>query len=125
MSCYALIGHFTGPVGSLIGINSTIQDALIAADRLFEIMDLEREELEGSISIIAEKIDDIHFEDVTFRYGTRVNIFDQLNLKISNGNITGIVGESGSGKTTLISIIQKIHPFLTVPSVLEASTSRK
>lgn len=42
-SFYALIGYFTGPAGRLIGANKTIQDALIAADRLFEIMDLERE----------------------------------------------------------------------------------
>src|SRR5207245_1272040 len=43
MSCYALIGYLTPPVLSLIGANRTVQDALVAADRLFEIMDLERE----------------------------------------------------------------------------------
>jgi ATP-binding cassette subfamily B protein len=42
-SFYALIGYFTSPVASLIGMNKTAQNALIAADRLFEIMDLERE----------------------------------------------------------------------------------
>ena len=39
------------PVASLIGANKQIQNALIAADRLFEIMDLEREE-NGSSSIV-------------------------------------------------------------------------
>jgi ATP-binding cassette, subfamily C, bacteriocin exporter len=43
LSFYAIIGYFTGPVSELVGMNKTIQDALIAADRLFEIMDLERE----------------------------------------------------------------------------------
>lgn len=43
LSFYTLIGYFTGPVTSLIGMNKTVQDAVIAADRLFEIMDLERE----------------------------------------------------------------------------------
>ena len=38
-----------GPVASLIGANREIQNALIAADRLFEIMDLEREESENKI----------------------------------------------------------------------------
>lgn len=42
-SFYVLIGYFTSPVASLIGMNKTIQNALIAADRLFEIMNLERE----------------------------------------------------------------------------------
>ena len=44
MSFYAIIGYFMNPVASLIGANKQIQNALIAADRLFEIMDLEREE---------------------------------------------------------------------------------
>lgn len=44
LSFYALIGYFTGPVSQLIGMNKIVQNALIAADRLFEIMDLEREE---------------------------------------------------------------------------------
>jgi len=39
LSFYALIGYFTGPAMSLIGMNKTIQNALIAADRLFEIID--------------------------------------------------------------------------------------
>ena len=43
LSFYALIGYFTGPASSLIGANKSIQDALIAADRLFEIIDLEIE----------------------------------------------------------------------------------
>ncbi|MNX99748.1 Lactococcin-G-processing and transport ATP-binding protein LagD [compost metagenome] len=38
-SFYALIGYFTSPVESLINMNKTAQNALIAADRLFEIMD--------------------------------------------------------------------------------------
>ena len=43
LSFYAIVGYFTGPVASLIGSNKQIQNALIAADRLFEIMDIERE----------------------------------------------------------------------------------
>ncbi|MDM8536822.1 peptidase domain-containing ABC transporter [Desulfobacterales bacterium HSG17] len=110
MSCYALIGYFTEPVSSLINVNRTVQDALIASDRLFEIMDLEREQSEGTIILNQEMIGNICFKDISFRYGTRVNVFEQLNLSIPKGKITGIVGESGSGKTTLLSLIQKIYP---------------
>jgi len=113
MSCYALIGHFTGPIANLIGLNKTIQDAIIAADRLFEIMDLEREQSDGSIDLIPEMIEDIQFVDVTFRYGTRVEVFKELNLTIPKGMVTGIVGESGSGKTTLMLLMQKIYPLFS------------
>ncbi|MDQ6477423.1 peptidase domain-containing ABC transporter [Dyadobacter sp. LHD-138] len=109
-SFYALIGYFTGPAGRLIGANKTIQDALIAADRLFEIMDLEREKTEHKIELTEDMVGDIRLEDVTFRYGTRAIIFEHLNLTIRKGKITAIVGESGSGKSTLISLLQNLYP---------------
>ncbi len=110
LSFYTLIGYFTGPVSSLIGMNRTVQDAVIAADRLFEIMDLEREKDENQIDLSPDKIGDIRFENVSFSYGTRVAVFDNLNLIIPKGKFTAIVGESGSGKSTLMSILQNIYP---------------
>lgn len=110
MSFYAIIGYFTGPVSSLIGANKQIQNALIAADRLFEIMDLEREESENKIILTSQKIGDITFKNVKFRYGTRVEVFKDFNLTIPKGKITAIVGESGSGKSTLMSLLQNIYP---------------
>ena len=110
MSFYAIIGYFTGPIASLIGANKSIQNALIAADRLFEIMDLEREETENKFKLTADKIGDITFKNVKFRYGTRVEVFHDFNLTIKKGKITAIVGESGSGKSTLISLVQNMYP---------------
>jgi len=110
LSFYSIVGYFTGPVTSLIGFNRTLQDARIAADRLFEIFDLEIEDEANRIELKADMIDDIHFENVKFRYGTRVDVFESLNLIIKKGDITAIVGESGSGKTTLISLLQNIYP---------------
>ncbi|WP_428743381.1 peptidase domain-containing ABC transporter [Tenacibaculum sp.] len=110
MSFYAIIGYFMNPVASLIGANKQIQNALIAADRLFEIMDLEREENTEKVVLTKDKIQDIEFKNVAFRYGTRVQVFTDFNLKIKKGNITAIVGESGSGKSTLISLLQNLYP---------------
>lgn len=110
LSFYAIIGYFMNPVASLIGANKQIQNALIAADRLFEIMDLEREENTEKVVLKKEKINDIEFKNVAFRYGTRVQVFTDFNLKIKKGNITAIVGESGSGKSTLISLLQNLYP---------------
>lgn len=107
---YALMGYFTGPVVALIGMNKTMQDAMIAADRLFEIMDLEVESAANTTRLTREMMGDISFKNVYFRYGTRVNVFSGLNLTITKGTITAIVGESGSGKTTLLSLVQNIYP---------------
>ena len=110
LSFYALIAYFTGPVSSLIGMNKTIQNAVIAADRLFEIMDLEREKDENKIKLTTEMIGDISFKDVNFRYGSRVTVFENLNLEIPKGKVTAIVGESGSGKSTLMAMLQNLYP---------------
>jgi len=110
MSFYAIIGYFTGPIASLINANKTIQNALIAADRLFEIMDLDKEETEHKIALSPDLIGDIVFQQVSFRYGTRVEVFNDFNLSIPKGKITAIVGESGSGKSTLVSLLQNIYP---------------
>ncbi len=110
LSFYAIVGYFTGPLVSLIGANKEIQNALIAADRLFEILDLEREEQGEKITLTKDKIGDIVFENVGFSYGTRVEVFKDFNLRIKKGEITAFVGESGSGKSTLVSLLQNIYP---------------
>ena len=96
---------------SLITANQTIQDALIAADRLFQIMELEMEDKElVTYDVEPWMIEGgITFDKVSFRYGSRKQVFEKLSLKIEAGKTTAIVGESGSGKTTLISLIQHIY----------------
>ena len=111
LSFYALIGYFTSPVASLISANKIMQDALIAADRLFEIIDLEKESaITNTIVLSKENIGNIQFSNVTFRYGTRTKVFENLNLIIQKGLSTAIVGESGSGKSTLLSLMQHLYP---------------
>lgn len=111
MVFYSLIGYVVSPIGSLISSNQTIQDAMIAADRLFQIMDLEREEDNSrKIELEPEMVGDISFENVSFRYGSRKEVFNELNLIIPKGKTTAVIGESGSGKTTLVSLLQHIYP---------------
>lgn len=111
LSFYALIGYFTGPASSLIGANKSIQDALIASDRLFEIIDLEIESDNlNKVTLNAELIGDIQFHNVSFRYGTRTTVFDGLNLVIKKGSSTAVIGESGSGKSTLLALLQNLYP---------------
>lgn len=109
MSFHTLTGYFLGPAISLVGVNRVFQDAKIAAERLFEIFDLEPEEANSNIRITKEEINDIRFENVKFRYGTRENVFDDLSITFKKGQVNAIVGESGSGKTTIASLIQNLY----------------
>ncbi len=110
LSFYAIAGYFTGPASNLIGMNKSIQNALIAADRLFEIMDLDQEVDENKFDITRDREGDIEFRQVNFSYGTRTEVFDHFSFRIKKGEITAVVGESGSGKTTLVALIQKLYP---------------
>jgi len=110
LSFYALIGYFTGPVTQLIGMNKTLQNALIAADRLFEIMDLEREESEEKLQLTSDLVGDIVFDNVRFSYGSRVEVFRNFSCRIQQSKMTAVIGESGSGKTTLGAPIQQLYP---------------
>lgn len=111
MMFYGLVGYVTTPISSLISSNSTIQEALIVSDRLFQIMDLEQEEINNDkITLSTDMIGDICFDNVTFRYGSRKFVFDNFNLTIQKGRTTAVVDESDSSKTTLISLLQNIYP---------------
>ncbi len=110
MSFYAIIGYFTGPVAALIAINKTMQNAMIAADRLFEIMDLEREKQDNPVELTPAMNGDIQFSNVSFSYGTRVDVFEKFDLTLQKGCVTAIIGESGSGKTTIAALLQRLYP---------------
>ena len=110
MSFYAIVGYFTSPVASLITSNKSVREALIAADRLFEIMDLESEESPGNVELSRDMVGDIVFSDVCFSYGAEREIFENLNLRIRKGCLSAIVGESGCGKTTIANLLQNLYP---------------
>ncbi len=110
LSFYALIGYLTGPVDMLINSNKSVQNALIAADRLFEIIDLETEQTKNKIKLTSELTDNINFKDVSFAYGTRTEVFKDFNLTLKKGEITAVIGASGSGKTTITALLQKLYP---------------
>ncbi|HUE95033.1 MAG TPA: peptidase domain-containing ABC transporter [Longimicrobiaceae bacterium] len=109
MSFYALAGYLAGPVVAVVGANRTLQEAVIAADRLFEILDLEQESAGIAARLLPATPGEIGFERVTFRYGGRERALAGLNLTIPAGSFTALVGESGSGKSTVAALLQGIY----------------
>lgn len=111
LSFYSIIGYFTGPVLVLIGSTKNYQEAMIAADRLFEIMELEPETLtELGLHQQSYKPGDIQFDQISFRYGARQTVFESLSFSIAEGTYIGVAGESGSGKSTLLHLLLRLYP---------------
>jgi ATP-binding cassette subfamily B protein len=109
MSCYALLGYLTGPLATLVSANRTIQDALIAADRLFEVMDLEHDRTASRAAIARAEGGDVELDHVTFRYGARAPVLRDVTMRAARGTVTAIVGESGSGKSTIAALVQRVY----------------
>ncbi len=109
MSSYTLAGYLTSAVSALIGLNSSIQEALIATDRLFELMDLELEKDQGAIEFTARHAGDIRFVGVTFKHAGRPATLHDVTLTVPAGKITALVGESGCGKSTLLALVQRLY----------------
>ncbi|MTI49766.1 MAG: peptidase domain-containing ABC transporter [Firmicutes bacterium] len=107
----ALLVYFLNPIENLINLQPQFKTAVVAAERLGEILDLELEKgADEERKIKPENLNgDIEFKDVSFRYGTRQLILEDLNLHIKSGEKIALVGESGSGKTTLIKLLLNFY----------------
>ncbi len=110
LTFYALMGYLTGPVTGLIGANKAYQNALIAADRLFEIFHLEGEDPPGRQPFRRGEFGDIVLKGVSFSYGTRGRLIEDLDLTIHAGRTTVLTGASGSGKSTVAALVQQLYP---------------
>ena len=112
MFFYTLLGYLLGPLERLASVNLKIQDALIAADRLYQVIDIEVEALgEGKQARFERVRRSIRLRKVSFKYGCRAKVLEEVSLRIPAGKIVAVVGESGSGKSTLLKLLTGFyHP---------------
>ncbi len=102
------------PVKSLAGLNATLQNAMAAAQRVFDIMD-RKKNIKNSGKIFIKRSTDyakknILLNKIAFKYKTsKKNIFSNFTLSFAHGKTTAIVGPSGSGKTTLLNLIPRFY----------------
>jgi len=105
-----LSGYFIEPIQNLVSLQLTYQEAQIAMKRLAELMDLDLEEQSNEESLQDTSIDgNIHFDNITFKYGSRPPILNNLTLTIKQGSRVAIVGESGAGKTTIAKLLMRFY----------------
>jgi ATP-binding cassette subfamily B protein len=106
MFFYTLLGHLLEPLERLASVNLKLQDALMAVDRLYQILDLEVEAAGHSPKVPFPGIQGaLVMQKVCFGYGARGPVLDKVNLYVPAGKTIGIVGESGSGKSTLLKLL--------------------
>ncbi len=111
LSFNALLVYFLDPIENIINLQPTVQTAIVAAERLSEILDLSLEKAEDEHKkIIPNTLNgEIEFKNLDFRYGSRSLVLKNINLKIKQGERIALVGESGSGKTTLVKLLMNFY----------------
>ncbi|HEY1269303.1 MAG TPA: ABC transporter ATP-binding protein [Candidatus Binatia bacterium] len=102
--------QFSMPITQLSGIANMIQLTIVAAERVFELLD-EPEETPDAVNAttIANPRGAVRFDAVSFRYKDDVPLIEDLSLDVTPGQMIAIVGPTGAGKTTLVNLLMRFY----------------
>ncbi len=101
------VGLVFQPLRRVSAIYSRIQDAQAASERVFAVFDLDNAIKDGDTEL-REPIRDIHFQDVTLRFGEKTAL-SGLNLDVRSGENIALVGQSGGGKSSLVNLLLRFY----------------
>jgi ATP-binding cassette subfamily B protein len=106
-----LLQQFSSQVASMAGIINTLQQSLIGARRVFEVLDAPLGVETPALPVKRTQIKgEIRLEGVGFRYGPDApQALSGIDLEVAAGQCVAIVGVTGSGKSTLLELIPRFH----------------
>lgn len=108
VSFLSYAGTFYNPVNFFAGLSDSYNQALSAAERIFDILDAEPEpdfNQENKPQLYGK----IEFRNVNFSFDRTKKVLSDINLTIEPGDIVGIVGTTGSGKSTLVNLLMRFY----------------
>jgi subfamily B ATP-binding cassette protein MsbA len=99
------------PVKRLTGIHNIFQQAIGAAQKVFEYLDRKEDIQERPKAAVLETFREaIRFEDVSFRYPTAEGYqLRSVDLEVRAGEVVALVGPSGAGKSTLANLVPRFY----------------
>ena len=101
-----LLSYFTTPMENIINLQTKLQSAKVANNRLNEVYLVESEfQVQENPVHSHFLMGDIEFDDLSYKYGFGRDTLTDINLTIKEGDKVSLVGVSGSGKTTLAKMI--------------------
>lgn len=90
---------------------NVLQMGMVAAERVFKILDNEDITVDQGQYAPAQIQGAIEFKNVQFAYQAPNWILNELNFTVAAGETVALVGPTGSGKTSIISILNRLYPY--------------
>ena len=104
------VGMFFRPISELTNFYNTIQAALAAAERIFELIDRKPEIADSEQANEMPSIKgEIVFEDVTFGYDPEYPVLHSVSFNVEPEESIALVGPTGAGKSTIIKLISRFY----------------
>ncbi len=105
-----LMAYMAEPIRALSGIYSSFPKALVAAERVFALIDEKSEVVEAANPVeLKNVVGKVEFENVTFGYTPENIVLQGINLVVNPGEVIALVGPSGAGKTTMINLVARFY----------------
>ena len=102
--------NLANPVKRISRVYGTINKAMAAAERVFNVLDTEEELKDKPNAIELPKISGtVKFDHVSFGYKEGVNVLHDLTLEAKPGQVIAFVGPSGAGKSTIANLIPRFY----------------
>ena len=102
------LGRLNEPLIELTTQQSMLQQAVVAGERVFELMDRPRQQYGTDMAPLARG--DIDIDDVSFAYRDDKLVLQNISLSIPARSFVALVGHTGSGKSTLASLLMGYYP---------------
>lgn len=88
---------------------STLQMGLVAANRVFKILDTTSQIDNSGITVAKDLKGSISFKDVHFRYVDDEEVLKGISFEVTAGQTVAIVGATGAGKSTVINLLNRFY----------------
>ena len=103
----AYANQYMKPFNDISSVLTELSNALVCADRIFDLIDQESESVETEILPSAKG--DVCIDNISFRYVEDKPLIDDFSLDVKSGQNIAIVGPTGCGKTTFINLLMRFY----------------
>lgn len=103
----AYANQYMKPFNDISSVLTELSNALVCADRIFDLIDQESESVETYTLPSAKG--DVCIDNISFRYVEDKPLIDDFSLDVKSGQNIAIVGPTGCGKTTFINLLMRFY----------------